>query len=248
MRESARRRGVLVDTDQHDAVEPLLESYHRRLLRVRHELHHMSRRVKNSKELASIHIDLVRNHIVRTDLNLAMVGVGLSACTAVAGIFGMNLLSGLEEAPGLFGTVAASSMCGGALVYLAALRGSRRRGLGVNGGGGGGGNPDAITLAGQRGLTSASPAFDDVESLRFVFAHMATIEHAFSRTLAADGHVERQRFHALLCEEVGDPELPSAIVDLVFDLFDTSNDGLISEVEIVESTRRRKKKRRGGAV
>ena len=47
-----------------------------------------------------------------------MLGVGLALATTVAGLFGMNLTSGLEEHPTLFWTTSAASVSLAAAVYL----------------------------------------------------------------------------------------------------------------------------------
>jgi hypothetical protein len=67
---------------------------------------------------SKINLDNYRNRIIYINLHLSMFGVGLALATTVAGVFGMNLTSGLEEHPSLFWTTSAASVGLAAAVYL----------------------------------------------------------------------------------------------------------------------------------
>ena len=47
-------------------------------------------------------LDNERNRIARLELLLSMAGLSVGTCSAVSGFFGMNLVSGLESAAGVF--------------------------------------------------------------------------------------------------------------------------------------------------
>ena len=56
-----------------------------------------------------------------------MSAVGLAATTSIAGIFGMNLVSGIEETPLAFAAVTAGSgLVGAAVVACVEIKTSRR--------------------------------------------------------------------------------------------------------------------------
>ena len=56
-----------------------------------------------------------------------MSAVGLAATTSIAGIFGMNLVSGIEEAPLAFASVTAGSgLVGAAVIACVEIKTSRR--------------------------------------------------------------------------------------------------------------------------
>ena len=56
-----------------------------------------------------------------------MSAVGLAATTSIAGIFGMNLVSGIEETPLAFAAVTAGSgLVGAAVVACVEIKPSRR--------------------------------------------------------------------------------------------------------------------------
>ena len=56
-----------------------------------------------------------------------MSAVGLAATTSIAGIFGMNLVSGIEEAPfAFFAVTLGSGLVGAAVVACVEIKTSRR--------------------------------------------------------------------------------------------------------------------------
>ena len=61
------------------------------------------------------------------NLYLSMSTVGLAATTSIAGIFGMNLASGIEEAPlAFFMVTLGSGLVGAAVVACVEIKTSRR--------------------------------------------------------------------------------------------------------------------------
>ena len=118
--------GAPPDPERHAVVELLLESYHRRLRRVARTLRELRAEVARARDVARVTVDLRRNHIIEFNLHLSMAAVGLAATTSVAGLFGMNLASGYEDAAGGFAAVTlASALLGGGVV--AACRARLRR-------------------------------------------------------------------------------------------------------------------------
>lgn len=109
-----------VDAARHGVVELLLESYHRRLVLVASELAELRSQLASSRELSRVAIDLRRNRIIRFNIYLSISSVGISTTTAVAGLFGMNLVTGLENAIGAFTIVSFASAALGAAVATVA--------------------------------------------------------------------------------------------------------------------------------
>lgn len=94
-KETGHRRRV----DQHDEMEMMLENYVKQIDTVYGEITSAVQAVKATENATQIRLDAMRNRVLRLDvfLNLGAVSVGVGGL--VAGIFGMNLLSGLEEHP-----------------------------------------------------------------------------------------------------------------------------------------------------
>ena len=53
-------------------------------------------------------LDNERNRIARLELLLNMAGISLGACSAIGGFFGMNVVNGVENLPGIFAIVTGS--------------------------------------------------------------------------------------------------------------------------------------------
>lgn len=110
--------------DEHDEMEMMLENYVKQIETVHGEVTSALQAIKATENATQIRLDAMRNRVLRLDifLNLGAVSVGVGGL--VAGFFGMNLLSGIEEDPGAFWIVcgmasATSYLCfRGTLTYL----------------------------------------------------------------------------------------------------------------------------------
>eukprot|EP00980_Cylindrotheca_fusiformis_P020238 scaffold7316_cov123-Cylindrotheca_fusiformis.AAC.13 len=101
----SRQTGVPVDVERHQHVELLVGVYAMQLGNLQHEIDYLLGRVQSKQEFVALALAGYRNRLVRTNVNIAIAGVSLAIMTTVAGLFGMNLISGLEESPVAFGVV-----------------------------------------------------------------------------------------------------------------------------------------------
>lgn len=104
-KETGHRRRV----DQHDEMEMMLENYVKQIDTVYSEVQSALKAIKATENATQIRLDAMRNRVLRLDifLNLGAVSVGVGGL--VAGWFGMNLTSGLEEDPIAFWLVSAGA-------------------------------------------------------------------------------------------------------------------------------------------
>ena len=70
-------------------------------------------------DLVDARMDAARNQFLLASLCMSIASLSLTAMTCVGGIFGMNLTSGLEEAPGLFVRVTYGSIVGSFVLGMA---------------------------------------------------------------------------------------------------------------------------------
>lgn len=114
---TGEERGV----DEHDEIEMMVEGYLKQVDAVVFDLGRLLRAVKTTENVTQIRLDASRNRILRLEvfLNLGAVSVASAAC--FAGLFGMNLLSGLEEDPHAFWVVSAASAGVAAVVFRSVL-------------------------------------------------------------------------------------------------------------------------------
>jgi hypothetical protein len=93
------------------SVELLLESYIHKINRNYDTLIYFRQKLNTWKSMTSMSMQMKRNKIMNYNLHMAIAAVSIGTCSACAGIFGMNLTSGLENSPWAF-FVASSGMMG----------------------------------------------------------------------------------------------------------------------------------------
>jgi magnesium transporter len=97
-RDTGRRRPF----HQHDEVEMMLENYVKQIDTVHSEVTSTLRAVKATENVTQIRLDAMRNRILRLEVFLNLGAVSVATGGLVAGAFGMNLKTGIEETPGMF--------------------------------------------------------------------------------------------------------------------------------------------------
>lgn len=100
-----------------DRLELLLENYHSLLAETLQGAEQLVRSTDNKRSLVQLQLSAYRNHLIHRELQLTIAGFSIALPTAIAGVFGMNLTSGLEEAQGLFWPITAGSALAGCLVF-----------------------------------------------------------------------------------------------------------------------------------
>lgn len=115
--ETGHRRRV----DQHDEVEMMLENYVKQLDAIDADVRSTLRSIKATENITQIRLDAMRNRVLRLEvfLNLGAVSVGTGGL--VAGAFGMNLLTGIEDHPLAFWFVSGSAVAASILMFRGTL-------------------------------------------------------------------------------------------------------------------------------
>jgi len=83
-------------------------------------------RIEMQRTMADLKLKNERNRIMRLELMVSICGLATGITAAIAGLFGMNLLSGLEESTHAFPAVVAASGAGSALLVGFLVRGIGR--------------------------------------------------------------------------------------------------------------------------
>jgi magnesium transporter len=115
--------------DQHQELEVMLESYLMQVEEIENEVNKINKNVSATENMISIHLDSVRNQLMKADLALQIMTVCITSGTLMAGFFGMNLLSHAESHPYAFYAVGGLIVSGTILGVLAGFRIARRRKL-----------------------------------------------------------------------------------------------------------------------
>jgi len=103
------------DVTDHTELELIFESYYADFEEIVAEIKTVKDTIEDTNQFISAHLDSVRNKMLRMSLMMEMGALALGSGAVVGGVFGMNLVSGLEEHPQAFLTVLGGMglmMCG----------------------------------------------------------------------------------------------------------------------------------------
>ncbi|KAL9656154.1 hypothetical protein ABK040_007772 [Willaertia magna] len=115
--------------DQHEEIEMLLETYQHRVENVMNVLDDLREDLDDTQEFLEVCLDSIRNKMMQMELKLAMAAFALTCGTLIAGIFGMNLLSHMEDHPYAFYTTTGIIMLLTFAVFMIVLVVCKRKGL-----------------------------------------------------------------------------------------------------------------------
>jgi len=110
---------------RHD-VALLLEGYVAQYIDVLDRIEALQGRVEAQRTLEGTKLHNERNHMMRSELRIAISSLSLAVSSVIGGFFGMNLSSGLEAQPSLLWLVAVGGMGASATLFLSLTRGLRR--------------------------------------------------------------------------------------------------------------------------
>lgn len=78
----------MIDPHRHSVVELLLESYHRQLVLVGHDVAAMKQEMESLQELSTISLDVSLNSMIAVDVRLAMLNLGVATSACIFGAMG----------------------------------------------------------------------------------------------------------------------------------------------------------------
>lgn len=159
----------------------------------------------NSKELIAISLDAYRNRMLRMNLYLSIAGIGIGTSTAVAGFYGMNLISGLEESPNAFGYVVGTTTTLGMIIGAGCIS----------------------YISGSSMRKRTLKRLNEITLIDGSLAHMTSIDYAIKYMVHKNQTMNKQEFEARLKECHSSTQLLKEEVDLLFHTLDVTKDGLI---------------------
>ncbi|KAG0148064.1 hypothetical protein CROQUDRAFT_655442 [Cronartium quercuum f. sp. fusiforme G11] len=87
------------DSNDHEELEQLLESFSKYVEEIVHEGKSILTNIKSTEEIIELILDSNRNTLLALDLKVSITTMGLGTGALLAGLFGMNLETGLEHHP-----------------------------------------------------------------------------------------------------------------------------------------------------
>ncbi|OBZ78278.1 Mitochondrial inner membrane magnesium transporter LPE10 [Grifola frondosa] len=100
---SDKKHGVQRHEDDHDELEVLMESFAKQVEEIVNEAENIQTNVQSTQEIVELILDSNRNALLALDLKVSIWTMGIGVGTLVAGLFGMNLKSHIEENEYAFG-------------------------------------------------------------------------------------------------------------------------------------------------
>ncbi|KAL6301437.1 hypothetical protein BKA93DRAFT_797437 [Sparassis latifolia] len=108
--------------DDHEELEVLLESFAKQVEEIVNEAENMQSNVQSTQEIVELLLDSNRNALLTLDLKVSILTMGVGIGTLVAGLFGMNLRSHLEDNEYAFAVMSGFSIIVAAAFAVTVLR------------------------------------------------------------------------------------------------------------------------------
>ncbi|KAF8632144.1 hypothetical protein AX17_004886 [Amanita inopinata Kibby_2008] len=118
-----KKNNVHRELHEHDELEVLLESFSKQVEEIVNEAENIQSNVQSTQEIVELVLDSNRNALLALDLKVSIATLGVGTGALVAGLFGMNLTSYLEEDPYAFYVLTAFSS---GVAFLVAWSGFRK--------------------------------------------------------------------------------------------------------------------------
>eukprot|EP00898_Chlorokybus_atmophyticus_P008487 jgi/Chlat1/863/Chrsp107S01342 len=114
-------------TDQHQEMEELLETMLKRVSETAITIHGIHRNVSATEEAVRLMLASARNTLIKTELFFTIATFAVACGAVVTGVFGMNLVTHMENNPYAFPIASASVLVISAIVLGASLKYCRKR-------------------------------------------------------------------------------------------------------------------------
>ncbi|KLO14034.1 Mg2+ transporter protein cora-like protein [Schizopora paradoxa] len=117
-----KKNGKPRSARDHDELEVLLESFSKQVEEIVNEAETISANVSSTQEIVELILDSNRNALLALDLKVSIMTLGIGVGALIAGLFGMNLTSHLEETKWAFVGMSVVASASAGLVMLVGLR------------------------------------------------------------------------------------------------------------------------------
>jgi magnesium transporter len=217
----AETRGEKLSQERHEDVELLLEEYARQLNNILFEISFLLQRLESKREFVSLALAGYRNRLLRMNLYLGVFGLSLGIGTTVAGFFGMNLISGLENSPHAFSSVILLTGVTGISVAMAC----------------------SSYVSGTTMQRRAKQRLDEIEALSGALSDMCALDFTVKTMLERDTPMSKEEFRMRLKQARLSRKVTEKEVDLLFDTMDMRKDGVLATDDFKDMKRLTDKQR-----
>jgi magnesium transporter len=117
-----KKSNIPRESHDHEDLEVLLESFSKQVEEIVNEAENIESNVQSTQEIVELILDANRNSLLALDLKVSIGTMGIGTGALVAGLFGMNLTSHMEESPYAFFAISVLSTGVAVLVAWAGFR------------------------------------------------------------------------------------------------------------------------------
>jgi len=206
---AAQESGKEVEFSRHEHVELLLGVYARQLNNIQSEITLLLERLDTKQEFVSLILAGYRNRMIKLNVHLQIATLSVGFGTATAGFFGMNLVTGYESVPGVFGNVILFSGVGGILLA----------GICLN------------HLSGSAMKRRAAQRQEEINTLTGALSDMSALDYTIKQSIEQGIRMDKETFRRKLERFRASKKTTDKEIDLIFDILDDAGikDGALTK-------------------
>jgi magnesium transporter len=208
----AEKTGGQVDFSRHEYVELLLGVYARQLSNIVMEISYLLQRLQSKQEFVALALSGYRNRMIRMNVHLGIATLSLGLGTTIAGLFGMNLINGLETSPMAFTYVVLGSGTASVLIAAGSLN----------------------YLSGHNMQMRAAQRMDEIETLSGALSDMCALDYVYKNTVESGLSIDKAQFRRILTKARQSKKVSEKEVDLLFGVLDRVKDGELNNEDLRE--------------
>jgi hypothetical protein len=144
------------------------------------------------------------------NVHISIAGVSLAVGTTVAGFFGMNLLSGMEDNAVAFYYVLSTTSLVGVVVAMTSLN----------------------YISGHTMKKRDEQRLNEIETLGAALSDMCALDYTLKHTVQRDKRLDKGEFRHVLSSARRSRQITDDEVDLLFEVFDRVKDGQIGSEDL----------------
>jgi len=202
----AQGKGEFLEKSLYENAELLLEEYARQLKNVQHEVQYLLRKVQSKQEMVAISLDAYRNKMIRMSLTVSIASLGFATSTTVAGMYGMNLINGLENSPSAFANVVMTTSAAGAVIMAGCM----------------------AYISGSNMRRQTLRKVEEIETIdRALTNNMSALDYTIKQILENKKAMDKNEFRKSITDCQRSASITEKEVDFLFGIFDKTKDGLV---------------------
>ncbi len=143
--------------------------------------------------------------MIRMNVYLSIAGIGIGTSTAVAGFYGMNLISGLEESPTAFYNVILTTTTVGTFI-------------------------GAVCFSYISGFSMKQTTMEGINKIALLdgaLRHLNSIDYAMKHMVSKQQHIDKDELTKLILKNKPAEKIRNDEIEMLFDALDSTKDGML---------------------